>query len=98
MYNLNGIDSKFRLAILVARRAKQLVGGAKKKIDIKAENVITIALEEFKQGKIDFDILNQDPTLLNEETQVFGAEAAVESEVEEDSEALEEENQPQPEL
>lgn len=98
MYNLNGIDSKFRLAILVARRAKQLVGGAKKKVDIKAENVITIALEEFKQGKIDFDILNQDPTLLNEETQLLGAEAAAESEVDEDSEITEEENQSQPEL
>lgn len=98
VYNLNGIDSKFRLAILVARRAKQLVGGAKKKVDIKAENVITIALEEFKQGKIDFDILNQDPTLLNEETQLLGAEAAAESEVDEDSEITEEENQSQPEL
>jgi DNA-directed RNA polymerase subunit omega len=100
VYNLNGIDSKFRLAILVARRAKQLIGGAKKKVDIKAENVLTIAMEEFKQGKIDFDILNQDPTLLNEENQELVAEAALEngSELEEDSEVTEEENQPQPEL
>jgi DNA-directed RNA polymerase subunit omega len=99
VYNLNGIDSKFRLAILVARRAKQLIGGAKKKVDIKAENVLTIALEEFKQGKIDFDILNQDPTLLNEENQEPGTEAAVENEgeVEEDLEATEKEKQPQPE-
>jgi len=99
VYNLNGIDSKFRLAILVARRAKQLIGGAKKKVDIKAENVLTIAMEEFKQGKIDFDILNQDPTLLNEENQELGAKAAVENkgEVEEDLEATEEENQPQSE-
>lgn len=99
MYNLNGIDSKFRLAILVARRAKQLIGGAKKKVDIKAENVLTIAMEEFKQGKIDFDILNQDPTLLNEENQELEAEAAAENngEVEEDLEATEEENQPQSE-
>ena len=99
MYNLNGIDSKFRLAILVARRAKQLIGGAKKKVDIKAENVLTIAMEEFKQGKIDFDILNQDPTLLNEEDQELEAEAAAENngEVEEDLEATEEENQPQSE-
>lgn len=99
MYNLNGIDSKFRLAILVARRAKQLIGGAKKKVDIKAENVLTIAMEEFKQGKIDFDILNQDPTLLNEENQELEAEAAAKNngEVEEDLEATEEENQPQSE-
>jgi len=56
-------------------------------------------MEEFKQGKIDFDILNQDPTLLNEENQELEAEAAAENngEVEEDLEATEEENQPQSE-
>lgn len=99
MYNLNGIDSKFRLAILVARRAKQLIGGAKRKVDIKAENVLTIAMEEFKQGKIDFDILNQDPALLDAENLELEAEAAVEKsgELEEDSEVVEEEIQLQPE-
>jgi len=99
VYNTNGIDSKFRLAILVARRAKQLIGGAKKKVDIKAENVLTIAMEEFKQGKIDFDILNQDQTLLDEENQELGAEAvaANESELVEECEAGEEGDQPQPE-
>ena len=97
MYNLNGIDSKFRLAILVARRAKQLIGGAQKKVDIKAENVLSVAMEEFKQGKIDFDILNQDPTLLNEENEELAAEATLENKdkVEEDFEVTEEENQPQ---
>jgi DNA-directed RNA polymerase subunit K/omega len=93
---LNGIDSKFRLAILVARRAKQLIGGAKRKIDIKAENVLTIAMEEFKQGKIDFDVLNEDPTLLLDENLVPGAAAAVEdeTEAEEELEAIAEESQP----
>jgi DNA-directed RNA polymerase omega subunit len=97
VYNLNGIDSKFRLAILVARRAKQLIGGAKRKVDIKAENVLTIAMEEFRQGKIDFDILNQDPTLLDEENPELAAEAVAENEsaVEEESEIPEEEKQPQ---
>ena len=59
MQPLNGIDSKFRLAILVARRAKQLIGGARKKIDFKSDNPLTVAMEEFKQGKIDFDVLNE---------------------------------------
>jgi DNA-directed RNA polymerase omega subunit len=97
VYNLNGIDSKFRLAILVARRAKQLIGGAKRKVDIKAENVLTIALEEFRQGKIDFDVLNEDAALLEEENQELGAEAVVESEqeIEADLEIPEEEKQPQ---
>jgi DNA-directed RNA polymerase omega subunit len=99
VYNLNGIDSKFRLAILVARRAKQLIGGAKRKVEIKAENVLTIAIEEFRQGKIDFDILNQDPALLEMENQEPGTEVAVdaENELEGDSELREEENQLQPE-
>ena len=97
MYNLNGIDSKFRLAILVARRAKQLIGGAKRKVDIKAENVLTIAMEEFRQGKIDFDVLNQDPSLLNEESLELAPEtaAAGESEIDEDLETAVEESQPQ---
>lgn len=99
MYNLNGIDSKFRLAILVARRAKQLIGGAKRKVDIKAENVLTIAIEEFKQGKIDFDILNQDPALLEMENLEPGTDVTAETgnELEGDSELREEENQLQPE-
>lgn len=59
MQPLNGIDSKFRLAILVARRAKQLIGGARKKIDFKSDNPLTVAMEEFRQGKIDFDVLNE---------------------------------------
>ncbi len=97
MYNLNGIDSKFRLAILVARRAKQLIGGAKRKVDIKAENVLTIAMEEFRQGKIDFDVLNQDASLLNEENLELAAEPAAENEdeSEKDLEIALEENQPQ---
>jgi DNA-directed RNA polymerase omega subunit len=96
VYNTNGIDSKFRLAILVARRAKQLIGGAKRKVEIKAENVLTIAMEEFKQGKIDFDILSQDQTLLDEESQKPEAEAGaeIESELVEELEAREEEDQP----
>lgn len=57
----NFIDSKFRQVILAAKRARQILIGSKKKIDINAENPLTIALEEIKQGKVDFEIL------LNEE-------------------------------
>ena len=66
MHNLNGIDSKFRLAILVARRAKQLIGGARRKIEIKTDNPLTVAMEEFNQGKIDFNVLNEEPSLFDE--------------------------------
>jgi DNA-directed RNA polymerase omega subunit len=47
----NVIDSKFRLVILAAKRAKQLLN---------MENPLSIALEEIRQGKIDFEILLQD--------------------------------------
>lgn len=60
MHTLNGIDSKFRLAILVARRAKQLIGGAHRKVEIKSDNTLTVAMEEFRQGKINFDTLDQE--------------------------------------
>jgi DNA-directed RNA polymerase subunit omega len=53
----NFIDSKFRQVILAAKRARQLLAGSKKKIEIDAENPLTIAMAEIKQGKIDFEIL-----------------------------------------
>jgi len=66
VHNLNGIDSKFRLAILVARRAKQLIGGAKRKIEIKTDNPLTVAMEEFRQGKIDFDVLYEEASIFGD--------------------------------
>ena len=60
MHQLNGIDSKFRLVLLAAKRAKQLIRGSRKKVDIKAENPLTIALEELHQGKINFAVIEQE--------------------------------------
>ena len=57
MDGLDSIDSKFRLCILVAKRAKQLVNGSRARVDIDAENPLTIAIEEIKQGKIEFQII-----------------------------------------
>jgi DNA-directed RNA polymerase subunit omega len=55
------VDSKFRLVILAAKRAKQLLKGSRKKIETQVENPLSIALEEIRQGKIDFEILmNED--------------------------------------
>jgi DNA-directed RNA polymerase omega subunit len=58
--SLEGIDSRFRHAILAAKRAKQLVGGAKKKVDIGTDNPLAIALEEIRMGKINFHILEEE--------------------------------------
>lgn len=57
MENHKVVDSKFRLVILASKRAKQLLRGGKKKVDLNAENPLTVALEEIKQGKIDYEII-----------------------------------------
>jgi DNA-directed RNA polymerase subunit omega len=67
LQTLNGIDSKFRLAILVARRAKQLIGGARRKVEIKSDNTLTVAMEEFRQGKINFDVLEEEDSFFTQQ-------------------------------
>ena len=98
-----GIDSKFRLVVFAARRAKQLINGDRKKIDIKAENPLTVALEELRQNTIDFPALYAPPTLflMHPEEESGGNPAREESTdkekdetSEEDLPAGEEENQP----
>ena len=59
MEKLDFIDSKFRLAILAAKRGKQLVSGAKKKVNTTADNPLTIAMQEIYQGKIQYKILDE---------------------------------------
>ena len=51
------IDSKFRFVILAAKRAKELLKGAKPKIQSKSKNLIRIAQEEVEQGLIEFEII-----------------------------------------
>jgi DNA-directed RNA polymerase subunit omega len=85
--NLNGIDSKFRLAILVARRAKQLIGGVRRRVDIKSENPLTVAMEEFRQGKIDFDVLNEEEVLFSQEAENAAGTAETQEAVLEGEEA-----------
>jgi DNA-directed RNA polymerase subunit omega len=95
---LNGIDSKFRLAILVARRAKQLIGGARRKVDVKSDNTLTVALEEFRQGKIDFDVLNEEDNFFGQEAgSMEGAAAATEAGLEGEDADLEAEDAEEPE-
>jgi DNA-directed RNA polymerase subunit omega len=65
---LDFIDSKFRLAILAAKRAKQLVAGAKKRVDTNAENPLTIAIEEIYRGKIKIKILEENEQIMDKES------------------------------
>ncbi len=51
-----GIDSRFRLVVVAAGRSKQLLRGARPKIDAdpRRRRNTSIALEEVKQGLISF--------------------------------------------
>lgn len=50
-------DSRFQFVLLAAKRARQLLKGAKPKIKTKSRNPIRIAQEEIKMGLVDFEIL-----------------------------------------
>ena len=51
------IDSKFRFVILAAKRAKQLLHGAKPRVKSRSKNPIRVAQEEIRDGAIDFEII-----------------------------------------
>lgn len=56
------IDSKYRMILLAAQRSKQLQRGANPRVnaDIKKTKPTRIAMEELKQNKIHFEILEED--------------------------------------
>jgi DNA-directed RNA polymerase omega subunit len=51
------IDSKYRFIILAAKRAKQLLKGAKPKIQSKSKSPIRIAQAEVRAGLIEYEII-----------------------------------------
>ena len=67
MEKLDFIDSKFRLVLLAAKRGKQLLAGAKRRVDTTAENPLTIAIEEIYRGKVKFRILEENEKIKDEE-------------------------------
>lgn len=52
------IDSKYRFVIIAAKRAKQLLRGAKPKVKAKTKNPIRLAQLEVRGGVVEFDILH----------------------------------------
>jgi DNA-directed RNA polymerase omega subunit len=54
-----GIDSKYKFILLVSKRARQLLKGAKPKIRSESKSLIRIAQEEVQKGLIDFKIINE---------------------------------------
>ena len=60
--NLPGVDSKYRLIILAAKRSKQLQRGAQPRIDIDPQKhkPTRIALEEVIRGRVGFEVKQED--------------------------------------
>lgn len=56
------IDSKYRMILLAAQRSKQLQRGATPRVsaDPRKTKPTRIAMEEFKQQKVNFKILEQE--------------------------------------
>ncbi len=52
---LEKTDSKFRLAIATAKRARQIAEGHEKLVDTKEESPVTIAANEIAQGKVEIE-------------------------------------------
>jgi len=46
------VDSRYTLAVAVAKRARQLVAGAKPLISTQSSKPVTIATEEINEGKV----------------------------------------------
>jgi DNA-directed RNA polymerase subunit omega len=61
-YNSPEMDSKYRMIIVAAKRSKQLQRGARPRIEIDSQKhkPTRIALEEVQQGKVSFEILEQE--------------------------------------
>jgi len=62
------VGNKFKVAILAAKRAKQIMKTGKKKLDIEASNPLTVALEEIKEGLVTYETLKEDEQVLIVET------------------------------
>jgi DNA-directed RNA polymerase subunit omega len=82
------IDSKYRFVIIAAKRAKELLKGAKPRLKTRSRNPIRIAQSEVKMGLVDYEILKAKKEELTDEDRVFLGEEAV-GEFEEEPEAAE---------
>ena len=54
-YLASKVDSKYTLAILSAKRAREIMAGAPNLVESKSNKAVTIALEEIAQDKITFE-------------------------------------------
>ena len=80
-----GVDSKFRLVLLIARRAEQLMRGARPKLEADRPMKPTrMAAEEFEDDRIRWDYGAEGGVLEEAEAEGDGEGAETESEVAEE--------------
>lgn len=48
-------ESRYALVVATAKRARQLMNGAKKLVETKSDKPVTIAMEEILAGKVTFE-------------------------------------------
>ena len=78
-----GVDSKFRLVLLIARRAEQLMRGARPKLKTeRAVKPTRLAAEEFQENQIRWDY-GEEGGVLEPATSELDEEEAMEAEEEE---------------
>ena len=53
----NKTMSRYSLVVATAKRARQLVNGAKALVDTKSDKPVTVAMEEILAGKVSFEEL-----------------------------------------
>ena len=53
------VTSAYRLVILAAKRSKELQRGAPTRVDSAARKTTTIAIQEVRSGKIDFELIDR---------------------------------------
>ena len=63
-----GIDSKFRYVLLVAKRAEQLIQGAQPRVKTRHAKPTRVAMEEVEKDQIKWQLSPpvEEPTALNE--------------------------------
>jgi len=77
-----GVDSKFRLVLLIARRAEQLMRGARPKLKTeRAVKPTRLAAEEFQENQIRWDY-GEEGGVLEPATSELDEEEAMEAEEE----------------
>jgi DNA-directed RNA polymerase subunit omega len=53
---IEGFDSNYRYILVAARRARQLQGGSRPRVDTKSRKPCRIAMEELGAGKVEWSI------------------------------------------